>query len=140
MPDTDLRGWAPNLKINSTLFDVKSGEPSCDRSTSPGDTTGTGRYRVPRVDKEQFSFSFTAIRRSDLNPHASPLYIAGTGFDVVALSYWPNAADIADPTKAWRSATFLVTKYSESFNADSGLLTISVQGESQGTFSRPGDA
>jgi hypothetical protein len=136
----EIRGWQPNIKINSTLLEVKSGEPRNIRSTAPGDTTSTGRARYPVVDKESFEFNFTAIRYSTLNPHASPYFIAGTGVDLVNLAYWPNADDISDATKSWRSATFLIEEYSESFNADQGLLTISVKGQSQGAFKRPGDA
>lgn len=136
----ELRGWQPKLKINGTLFDVKSGEPTNVRGTAPGDTVGTGRWKYPVVDKESFEFSFTAIRYTNLNPHAAPYFLAGTSNDTVSLIYWPNEDDIADSTKAWRSATFLIEKYSESFNADQGLLTISVSGVSQGRAYRPGDA
>ncbi len=136
----ELLGYGAKLKLGDVLYDVVDGEPSNERSTAPGDTTATGRKRYPVIDKESFSFSGSAIRYSTINPHDAPQRIMSASVDFVDLKYWANAADVADPTKAWRCPTFLFTHYSERFDAKLGLIVLNFKGESQGDFKRPGEA
>ncbi len=137
----ELRGYDAKVYINGIAFDVKEGEPTEQRSTARGDTTKGGRYQQQVVDKMVVEFSFKAIRYSTVNPHTTPYFIASsnTTKDSARVLYWPNGANVDDESKAWRMI-LVWESYSEQFNADQGLITLSAKGKSTGVYLRPDDA
>jgi hypothetical protein len=138
----ELVGAGAKVFINNYVFDVIEGGVDEDRSLARGDTTGTGRYKVNVVDKQGVSLNIKAIRKSSINPHAASTYIArstlGGTNDYAAVKYFPNGDDVGDDTKSWRF-NCVWSKYSESFNAQSGLVNLTAAGESTGSYKRPGD-
>jgi hypothetical protein len=148
LPATDtnvIQGYTPQIKLGGTQWELKSGEPKLHIATVRGDTTFVGFDEVNHPNKRGFSFSFEAFRYSDLNPHGSPANIGlSTGTWKTALIYYPTGDTSTDST-AWRSGTvtgsaFVVEEYSESFNAESGLVTCRVSGKSSGQIKMPGES
>jgi hypothetical protein len=139
----ELLGSGGKVYINGYSFDCKEGSLDEDRNTARGDTTATGRFQINVIDKQVLQFSVQAIRKSTFNPHSAGLYIAQTTaggvYDQAAVIYYPNGNDVGTATKSWRF-TIVWTKYSERFNADNGLLMLTANGISTGSYQRPGDA
>lgn len=137
----ELLGSGAKVVINNYVFDVKEGSCEETRNTARGDTTATGRVQAHVVDKTVVNLSCKAIRYSTLNPHIGPYHIASSDWDYADILYYPNGDDLAnnDPTKSWRFRG-IFTKYSESFNADQGLLMLDIACVSDGSYLRPGDA
>lgn len=136
----EIRGWEPVLNVNGNTYYVKEGEPDESISTARSDDTSGGVFEAHVVDKRRFEFSLKALRKSNLNPHAAPLNIANVSTTSSTIQLWPGgAADIADDTKSWR-ATIVWQSYRESYNAESGLVTLNAKGVSTGSYKRPGES
>lgn len=140
----ELLGSGAKVYINSTAYDVKEGDCTVEKNTARGDTTGGGRYQQHVVDKQVINLNIKAIRLSSINPHLTPYFIAksgvaGGGDDYSSVKYFPNGADVGDDTKSFRFSC-VWQSYSESFQADSGLLMLTAKGVSTGPYKQPGDA
>lgn len=146
----ELRGWEGYLEIEETEFDIQSFEITYDMSTARADLMSGGPRKRTVPDKDSVTMNITAIRRADLNPHATPFDIgvamapgASGGYDGdrdYSIKMWETATESIDETKAWRCGTAHITRYSNRGQAENGLQIVSIGIEFSGAFAIPGEA
>lgn len=134
----ELRGFEPKVKVAGTVYDVQSGRPQLQISTARADTTADGAWQINVADKKVVNFEFKAIRKSTLNPHASPYGVGTSTGQELAIKYYPTG-DTASDTTAWRF-TMVLEEYAEDFNAEQGLVTLTARGKSTGAVLLPGES
>lgn len=145
------RGFEAKVYIGGVAWDVKEYEVHINKSLARTDTTGLGRFQSSVVDKEVLSFSFKALSvdSTSLNPHITPQYIlaaptnpntsVASNTDSSAIKLFPQGANVADDTKAYR-ATVNWEDFSHTGQAESGLQMYTAKGTSTGAFKRPGES
>jgi hypothetical protein len=137
----ELLGSEARIRINEVTFDVKEGSIKETRSTSRGDIFKDGRSQRHHVESQVVNLTFKAIRRFSVNPHTGFYSIAQTAEggdnDSSPIEVWPDGSD-DNLENAWRFRG-VWTEYSETFNAEQGLMMIDASCVSLGKYKRPGD-
>lgn len=145
----ELRGWEGLLSLNATIFDIQSFDLAAEMSTARADKMSGGSRKASVPDKDGVTISFTAVRRANLNPHATPTNIAtaqtpgasgGYAGDRDAIvKFFESGATSDDDTTAWRCDTAKVTRYANRGQAENGLQIMSISVEFSDAWAVPGE-
>lgn len=87
---TNATTLRPRLAVNDQFVGFKTASVVENRNQFNASDSETGEFDAMDNDRRSARFTFSGLRKTTTDPHASPLLITGSGRGTVDVKYWPN--------------------------------------------------
>lgn len=136
--DAIVFGPEAKVDIEGVAFAVTGGQYQVQAAVADRTTTEDTSLRAKRSPLRKITVTLNGQRATDVGYHVAPFFF-GSG-DSVWVQIWPNGRD--DPDGPIDIPALVCGQFSGDFNVGGGggqIQTISLQGESDGDFTLPGE-